>query len=151
MVIVLLGDSHLARIRRDLPLLGPEVSNLAVGGATAADLAGQVRGVVLSHEDVVVLSIGTNDARACVAPETCAETVAAARDTMACPVIYVHPPLADHAAWGDAVAQALDAAVVDTPALLSDLGARAFAADGLHLSGLGYAVLVPAVAAAVSR
>ncbi|CAM3542817.1 hypothetical protein [Nocardioides zeicaulis] len=39
MRIVLLGDSHLARVRRDLALVGPDVHNAAVGGATSHDLA----------------------------------------------------------------------------------------------------------------
>lgn len=150
MGLVLLGDSHLARIRRDLDLLGPHVTNRAVGGATAADLAGQVRGAALSEQDVVVLSIGTNDARSGVAPEACADAVAAALDGTACSFVYVRPPLVEHTAGGDAVAEAVGAITVDTPVLLADLGADAFAPDGLHLSGAGYAVLVPAIAAAAS-
>lgn len=149
--LVLLGDSHLARIRRDLDLLGPDVANHAVGGATAADLAGQVRRAVLSPEDVAVLSIGTNDARSGVTPGACADAVAAALDGTACSWVLVRPPLAEHAAWGDAVAQVAGATTVDTPALLADLGADAFALDGLHLSGAGYAVLVPAIAGAAGR
>ena len=137
------------RIRRDLDLLGPHVTNLAVGGATATDLAGQVGGATLAHDDVAVLSIGTNDAGSGVTPQDCARAVAAALDGTACSWVLVRPPLAEHSAWGDAIAAAVDAVVVDTPALLAPLGSSAFAADGLHLSGAGYAALLPAIAAAV--
>jgi hypothetical protein len=41
MRIVLIGDSHLARVRRDLDRLGPAVVNAAVGGATVLDLLPQ--------------------------------------------------------------------------------------------------------------
>ena len=61
MRIVLLGDSHLARIKRELPRLGESVLNAAVGGATVLDLEAQANGAVLTAEDVVVVSVGTND------------------------------------------------------------------------------------------
>lgn len=73
MRIVLLGDSHLARVRRDLGRLvcaaagcaasaKPEVVNAAVGGAFAADLVQQAAAVGLGPLDRVALSVGTNDA-----------------------------------------------------------------------------------------
>ena len=40
---------------------------------------------------------------------------------------------------------AVGARVVDSPALLAPLGAAALAADGLHLTGAAYDVLLPAV------
>ncbi len=66
MRIVLLGDSHLDRVRRDLHRLAPkpgdEVVNAAVGGSFAFELLGQAHGVHLRPEDAVVVSVGTNDA-----------------------------------------------------------------------------------------
>lgn len=62
MRIVLLGDSHLARIRRDLPALGPDVCNAAVGGASALDLLAQAATASVGEDDVAVVSVGTNDA-----------------------------------------------------------------------------------------
>lgn len=62
MRIVLLGDSHLARVRRDLPLLGADVCNAAEGGATALDLLAQAAGTAVDADDLVVVSVGTNDA-----------------------------------------------------------------------------------------
>lgn len=58
---VLLGDSHLARIKRELPRFGPSALNAAVGGATVLDLEYQGDGALLTADDVVVVSVGTND------------------------------------------------------------------------------------------
>lgn len=71
--IILLGDSHLARVRRDLPRLAcresdcsgsgnAEILNAAVGGAFASDLRKQAATVGVRRGDRVVISIGTNDA-----------------------------------------------------------------------------------------
>ena len=62
MRVVLLGDSHLARLRRELPRLGESVVNAAVGGATVLDLEAQADRVGLAPDDAVVVSVGTNDA-----------------------------------------------------------------------------------------
>ena len=61
MRIVLLGDSHLARVRRDLTLVGPDVCNAAQGGASTRDLVAQATRAAIHHSDLVVLSVGTND------------------------------------------------------------------------------------------
>lgn len=60
MRLVLAGDSHLARVRRDLARLPGPVLNVAVGGATTLDLAAQL--TVLAPDDRVAVSVGTNDA-----------------------------------------------------------------------------------------
>ncbi|WP_372729982.1 hypothetical protein [Nocardioides sp.] len=66
--IVLLGDSHLARVRRDLDRLacgdsGPaDIVNAAVGGADARDLLAQATAAGVGADDRVAVSIGTNDA-----------------------------------------------------------------------------------------
>ncbi len=62
MTLVLMGDSHLARVRRGLMSLGPGVRNVAVGGATIKDLDGQLDLVAAMGPETVVLSVGTNDA-----------------------------------------------------------------------------------------
>lgn len=73
MRIVLLGDSHLSRVRRDLGRLAccaadcagsapPQILNAATGGATTADLPQQAADAGLRSDDRVVVSIGTNDA-----------------------------------------------------------------------------------------
>jgi hypothetical protein len=60
--IVFLGDSHLARVRRDVSIVGPDVCNAAEGGATALDLVPQAAGAAVEEDDLVVFSVGTNDA-----------------------------------------------------------------------------------------
>jgi hypothetical protein len=56
MRIVCLGDSHLARVRRDLPVLGPDVCNAAEGGASALDLIVQATSAGVREDDLVVVS-----------------------------------------------------------------------------------------------
>ena len=51
-----------------------------------------------------------------------------------------------HAAIG--VCEGAGGHVVRTDLLLAPLGAKAFADDGVHLNGVGYRVLVPAVVSA---
>ncbi|WP_148612750.1 SGNH/GDSL hydrolase family protein [Nocardioides rubriscoriae] len=158
MRVVLLGDSHLARLQRALPRIGPDVVNAAVGGAVATDVAAQAVRVPVTPTDVVVLSIGTNDGMPvhAIAPES----VRAALTDVAARVrparwVYLLPPLPESAAHGGAAVAALDATgslvVVDTPALLEPLGGGAFLPDGLHLTGEAYDVLLPVIAEAVRR
>jgi lysophospholipase L1-like esterase len=162
--IVLLGDSHLARVRRDLTRLGDDVLNAARGGATVRDLERQSV-AALSPSDVAVVSVGTNDA----APWhglSLAEFQAALDGFVASlpagRVVVVAPPGVDESRLGpgdrtnagitgyreSAAAVATDhgARWLDTPSLLAPLGAVAFADDGVHLSGTTYAVLLPAIA-----
>lgn len=168
MRVVLLGDSHLARIRRDLPRLGESVLNAAVGGAAVLDLEAQADRVGLALDDAVVVSVGTNDAATCnQVPlldfrRTLARLVTTHRVSrwilMAPPgvdesqlgaVERTNAALDGYAAGTFAVAEATSARLVDSHALIEPLGSRAFATDGLHLSGEGYRKLLPALARAV--
>lgn len=167
--IVLLGDSHLARIRRELPRLGDRVLNAAVGGATVLDLEAQTDGAVLTAEDVVVVSVGTNDAApwnkgqvndfhrtltdfvmsrqvrtwVVMAPPGMDESRVGAGDR-------TNAVLSTYCAAATAVAESVSARLIDSRALLQPLGSRAFNRDGVHLSGEGYRRLVPALREAVS-
>lgn len=169
MRIVLLGDSHLARVRRDLPVLGPEVCNAAEGGATSLDLLAQATATGVEEDDLVVVSVGTNDAapwkhvpvtRFAQAVADCMQSVPARG------WVYVAPPGADESRLtgsGDRTNAVLDryrdaavsacqvagARVVRTERLIKALGAAAFVSDGLHLSGRAYEVVLPAIAEAV--
>lgn len=171
MRIVLAGDSHLAYVRRDLHRLGPDVRNLAVGGAVVTDVLRQLTSgplgpddaVPIGDGDVVVVSVGTNDAAAY--PGVPLAVFEAALDELVDVVrpgrwVYVAPPgLADDdpddfgrsndviATYAAAAAARFDV-VVDTLALLAPLGGRARTYDGLHLTGAGYDALLPALAAA---
>lgn len=153
----MLGDSHLARVQRDLPRIGPDVVNAAVGGSVAGDVLAQAAQVGVGPDDVAVLSIGTNDD---MPANDVALSVFGARITEVAAQlhparwVYVTPPLPESAAYGDTGRAALeeahpDVVVVDTVALLEPLGARAFLEDDLHLTGAAYDLLLPAVAAAV--
>lgn len=164
MRIVLLGDSHLARIRRQLPLIGKDVVNAARGGATVRDLEAQADGAALTDADVVIVSVGTNDA----APHhevpvadfrraigRVLESTVGAWVVMTPPGV-VEARLGAHGRTNAVVAHYREAAIaaaashsarlLDTPPLLAHLGTSAFAEDGLHLSGAGHGVLLPALA-----
>lgn len=169
--VVLLGDSHLARLRRDLPGLGDgEIVNAAEGGAVAADLVPQAARVGVGSADVAVVSVGTNDA----APwkqVPLDRTLDDVRRFLGRPparrLVYLAPPGVDGARLtgeGDRTAEVVSgyaeaisalfaarhAVVVDTPTLLAPIGSDAFADDGVHLSGRGYALVVPALRQAVA-
>lgn len=170
MRIVLLGDSHLARIRRDLPRLGADVVNAAVGGATVHDLVPQAASAAIRPDDVVLVSVGTNDA----APwkqvplplfQQHLQQFIGACDSRRCVVLL--PPgvvearlsgtadrsnavLDDYRAAVTAAAVSAGAEVVDASADLAGLGPSAFASDGVHLSGDGYDVLLEVLRAALA-
>lgn len=167
--IVLLGDSHLARIKRELPRFGESVLNAAVGGATVLDLAAQADSAVLTAEDVVVVSVGTNDG----APwnnvpvndfhRSLTDFVLSRRVRT---WVVMAPPGVDQSRVGTdertnavldaywcattAVADSASARLLDSRALVRPLGSRAFDGDGVHLSGEGYRLLLPALVEAVS-
>jgi lysophospholipase L1-like esterase len=169
MRIVFLGDSHLARVRRDLPLVGSDVCNAANGGTSSLGLLSQAAEAAVRESDLVVLSVGTNDAApwkrvpVSVFAETvrhCMESVPARR------WIYLTPPGVDEArlsASGDrtnaildeyrkaalAVSRAAGAGVVRTERVIEPLGPAAFVKDGLHLSGPAYRLVLDAIADAV--
>lgn len=169
--VVLLGDSHLARLRRDLARLGDgEVVNAAEGGGFASDLLPQARRVEVGASDVVVVSVGTNDAapwKQVPLERVLGEVRAFLAEVPVDRLVYVLPPGVDEArltgvgdrtqellaGYGQAISELLAerrAVIVDTPALLADVGPDAFADDGLHLSGLGYGALVPALRDAIA-
>ena len=138
--------------------------NVAVGGSVARHLSGQLASALVGPDDVVVVSIGTNDA-ADLTPLSAADFEAALdgvvrREPGPRRWVYLAPPgvLDDRpGALGRTTAgvtsyAALAAArfdtVIDTPALLAPLGPSAFLADGVHLTAAGYDVVLPAIAAA---
>lgn len=167
---MLLGDSHLARIKRELPRLGQNVVNAAVGGATVHDLDAQAAAASVCPDDAVALSVGTNDA----APwhrlpealfrgvlEDFLEACDAAR------VVVVLPPgvvearlqgsgdrtnalLEGYRAAASAAATSVGADIMDPQAVLAVAGSSAFGSDGVHLSGRGYRALLPALKVAVT-
>ena len=166
---VLLGDSHLARVRRDLSVLGPDVCNAAEGGASSLDLIAQATQAAVEEDDLDIVSVGTNDAGPWkhVAVPMFAKTLA--RCLQSVPArrwVYVAPPGIDESRLtgsGGRTNAVLDqyrdaaisvcrdegARVVRTERLIRALGAAAFVSDGLHLSGRAYKVVLPAIAEAL--
>lgn len=155
MRVVLLGDSHLARLQLSLGRIGDDVVNAAVGGAMADDVLHQAQRLPVRHDDVAVLSVGTNDTFRAVTVDDFTQTLA---DLVARVVtarwVYLVPPLRDSADYDaaarDVLAGSGSSAVVDSPGLLAPLGDEAFLDDGIHLTEAAYDVLLPAVAAACS-
>ena len=169
MRVVLLGDSHLARVQRELHQVGTNVHNAAEGGATALDLLAQAAGAAVDESDLVVVSVGTND----IAPSKHVPLTSFGRAVRGCLQsvhargwVYVAPPGVDETrltgsgdrtnavldAYRDAAVSTFDdagARVVRTDRVISPLGAAAFVGDGLHLSGPAYRLVLPAIAAAV--
>jgi lysophospholipase L1-like esterase len=166
--VLLVGDSHLARLGPTVPALGEEVTNVARGGAFAHDLAGQVARRGTARHDLVVLSVGTNDAapwKQVPLPQfehTLTDLVAGLR----CPVVLVSPPgvaesrlvrahdrtsevVGQYAGRAARVVLAAGGRVVDTPAVIAPLGDDAYLDDGVHLGPAAYALLLPALATAV--
>lgn len=168
MRVVLLGDSHLARVRRDLTRIGPVVLNAAVGGSFAGDLVPQARSAGITTRDVVVVSVGTNDA----APWKAVPAVAFQRQieefltrVPETDLVYVSLPgvdelrltgsgtrtnevMARYAAAASILLERSGASTIQTRQLLAPLGTAAFTDDGVHLTGAAYDVLLPAIAAA---
>ncbi|MEJ7833975.1 MAG: SGNH/GDSL hydrolase family protein [Nocardioides sp.] len=168
MRIVLLGDSHLARVQRDLGRIGDPIVNAAAGGACVLDLLAQARSVPIAATDTVVVSVGTNDAAPWKAVPlvrfgtTLEDFLVQVRPAR---LVYLASPGVDEArvlgaadrtdqtmaAYRKSAADRFEAAgahVIDSPALLAALGSRAFLDDGVHLTGAAYDVLLPAVAEA---
>jgi lysophospholipase L1-like esterase len=172
--VVLVGDHHLAHLGPapegfDLPGVDG-VLNAAADGTGAGDLLDQVRGAGATGDDVLVVSVGTHDAEPGRprAVDDFAEDVRLLLDevTPARTVLLVPPGVDedrqsddgertnwDVAAYAERAAALFGAAgaqVVEAWVLLAPLRERAFAEDGLHLSGTGYDVLLPALREAVA-
>lgn len=175
MTILLLGDSHLARLRtqggqdRLESLLGAPVDNRAVGGSTVRALALQADGLELSSYDAVVVSLGTNDAApwGAVPLEDFRSGAAALVDGgRGARWVALTTPGVDGARtpdegrsnglmarYADALAAVVEDAggvTVRSRAVLSPLGSDGFVDDGFHLSASAYDLLLPAIAEAVA-
>ena len=166
--VLLVGDSHLARLGPTVPALGEEVTNVARGGAFAHDLAGQVARRDTAGHDLVVLSVGTERRRPVEAGAAAAVRAHPhrSRGRPRCPVVLVSPPgvaesrlvrahdrtsevVGQYAGRAARVVLAAGGRVVDTPAVIAPLGDDAHLDDGVHLGPAAYALLLPALATAV--
>ena len=162
MKVLVAGDSHLARPVRAGWRITPDAPAGAVGGSVATDLPGQLAGLDPAAYDVVVVSIGTNDAGWRDVP--LAEFTAAIGWLLdwagSTPILLVRSPGCDETAaaghWSNArltayagaagaLVDAAGGAVLDTPAVLAPLGPGAFVEDGFHLTAAAYDLLLPAL------
>jgi lysophospholipase L1-like esterase len=161
MSVLVLGDSHLARVGPALVSLLPGATVRAFGGAVATDLSAQADGLDLAAYDVVVVSIGTNDAGWRDVPlEVFTREVEGLVARVPGRVLLVTSPGADEArapGWSNAklgefaaaataLVMAAAGGVIDTPSVLAPLGADAFLDDGFHLTTAAYDLLLPAIA-----
>ena len=171
MRIVLLGDSHLARIRRDLAALEENVLNAAEGGTSSLALLAQAATVKVCADDFLVVSVGTNDAapwKRVALPDFKRALSSCFRLVSTGSCAYIAPPgvvesrltgsadrsnalLDEYRHAGIATCAENGVQVVRADLLLAPLGATAFTDDGVHLNGSGYKVLLPAIAAAIQR
>ena len=173
MTILLLGDSHLARLRDlgqdDLEaLLGTPVENRAVGGSTVRALPGQAAGLDLSSYDAVVVSLGTNDAGQWgdVPLADFRPRLASVVGSVATRWVAVTTPGVDGAStpdgrrsndvmsgYADALASVVEGAggvTVWSRDVIASLGSDGFQDDGFHLTPSAYDLLLPAIAKAVA-
>lgn len=166
MAVLILGDSHLARARPRHAEIAAATTSRAVGGSTVLDLDDQLAGIDLAAYDVVVVSLGTNDAGWRDVPLTQFVSVldAALARLAGRRLVFVTSPGCDPARAGGCSADRLAAyatsatglvtghggIVVDSPAVLATLGAAAFLEDGFHLTQPAYDLLLPAIATAVA-
>lgn len=182
--IVALGDSHLDRLGARQQRLActqhaggdgtaaAEVHNVALGGSRTSELAEQVAAADPGPGDLVVVSIGTNDAASWY-PVPLEEAVTHLAATFAelgrrgvGRVVLLTTPgvdrsrlpqsndgteadLREHAAAYADLAHARGHTVVDAARVLADLGPDAFVEDGLHLAPAAYDRLLPVLAAAL--
>jgi lysophospholipase L1-like esterase len=166
MPVLIVGDSHLARARPRHAEISPATTSRAIGGACATDLLRQVGGLSPSAYDVVLVSIGTNDAgwRDVPLPEFLASVEGFLAWAGSTPVVLMTSPGCDEARavdhWSDArlasyaaeagtLVKAAGGRVFDTPGVLAPLGPDAFVDDGFHLTQAAYDVLLLALADAV--
>ncbi|MDO7867273.1 SGNH/GDSL hydrolase family protein [Nocardioides jiangxiensis] len=165
MRVLIAGDSHLARPVRGGWSIAPGAVSVAVGGSVATDLPCQVATLDPSAYDVVVVSIGTNDAgwREVPLEEFRAAVSGFLSWAGQTPVLLMTSPGCDESrasghwsdarlrAYADAAAEAVTRAggsVLSTPSVLAPLGAAAFVEDGFHLTPAAYDLLLPALAEA---
>lgn len=166
MSVLILGDSHLARALPRHAEIAAVTTSRAVGGSTVLDLDDQLAGVDLTAYDVVVVSLGTNDAgwRDVPLAQFVSVLDAALARLAGRRLVFVTSPgcdpvraggfspdrLATYAASAAGLVTGHGGTVVDSPAVLARLGAEAFLEDGFHLTQPAYDLLLPAVAAAVA-
>ena len=171
MRIVLIGDSHLARLNNDLgSLVATPVIDAAQGGASIGDALRQASSIHVDANDIVVLSIGTNDA----APwkQTSLDAFSDGLDQLKDSFdlrrwIYMTPPGVDESRLSGSsnrtnvvmeiyrdeaitVLRSAGASILPSHEVIAEQGTLAFSSDGVHLTEAAYSLLLPEIAKAIA-
>lgn len=166
MAVLLLGDSHLARLARYRRLLDADCTVRAVSGSTACDLLDQLDGLDPARFRVIAVSVGTNDCGSKPSSLTdFVQAIEALVDRVApTQVLMVNNPGADARAvdyddakmrrYAEAAADVVRSAggsVVDIPSAIRPMGRIARTPDGIHVSKIGHLLLIPTLRRALRR
>lgn len=168
MKVLLLGDSHLARMAPYRHLISRHCEVRAAGGSTALDLAGQLEGLDPLAFDVIGISVGTNDCGpAGVDGGLSLDVLRSVVEHVApTPVLMINNPGATEVArqWGydvdamgiyshraSALVRANGGQSLDLRKVISPLGAKGFTPDGFHISRAAHVLVFPVLRAALWR
>jgi len=168
---VLMGDSHAARLIAETGwLAATPMSNAAQGGAAIGDVLRQASSAQVGAKDVVVLSIGTNDAAPWKQTPLADYRVALDRLTRSFDLqrwIYMTPPGVDESRLtgtydrtnsvigiyreeATTVLRSADSTILPSHEVIAELGSQAFTSDGVHLTAAAYSLLLPEIAKAIA-
>jgi lysophospholipase L1-like esterase len=160
MRVLMLGDSHLARVSAaEARRMADDVVNRAFGGALASELVDQLGDLDPTSFDAVVVSIGTNDGgpwRAVPREVFVHDVEQLVERSPDARWVFVRSPgcddrysgdrldhvLSEYADLAEAVFLGAGGLVVDTLAALSELGAAAFMGDGVHLTDVAHGLML---------
>lgn len=165
MRVLMLGDSHFDRLHLIPWAVSRDTVNLAVGGSVAPEMLDQLGDLDPRTFDVVMLSIGSNDAATRPIPlDDFLGAIARLLERCdGCRVVLATSPGVDSRSpydpatvqeYADAAAALVRSAggtVVETPRVIRPLGQRALIADGVHLSKAAHLLFVPALRRAARR
>ena len=168
MKVLLLGDSHLARMAPYRRLVASQCEIRAVGGSTAQDLPGQLGSLDPAAFDVIGISVGTNDCGpAGIDRDVSLRLLRSVVERVApTPVLMINNPGGDEVArtWGydieamqayadeaAALVRGYGGRTLDLRRVIAPLGPKRLTPDGFHISRLAHALVFPAVRAALWR
>ncbi|HWU20376.1 MAG TPA: SGNH/GDSL hydrolase family protein, partial [Nocardioides sp.] len=158
MRVLMLGDSHFDRLHLIPWALSRDTVNLAVGGAIAPEMLDQLGDLDPRGFDVVMLSIGSNDAA--TRPLPLEEFLGAIGQVLdrcegrrvvlaTAPGVAPRSPFStrvqEYAAAAAALVRSSGGTVLETSRVLRPLGDRGLLPDGVHLTKSAHLLYVPAL------
>ncbi len=168
---VLIGDSHLARLSNDLgSLVATPVFNAAEAGASIGDAVRQASSMEVDASDIVVLSVGTNDAAPWkqIPLDTFTDGLDQVKDSFDLRRwIYMTPPGVDESRLSGSnnrtnmvmglyrdeaitVLRSGGASILPALEVIAELGSLAFSSEGVHLTEAAYSLLLPEIAKSIA-